>query len=136
MTLDVGFGIEVLETIRLRGIDAPEMPTERGVEAREFVVAALGRAPRVAGGQPRWPQDRGPGATAESRSGSGRAGGPVPGLGLAKRGRAEQAVAQGAEVKIVRYADDFVFLFSDKTRPTAMLRYIETFFQKHHFVGQ
>ena len=47
VTLDLGFGIELEETIRLRGIDAPEMPTERGIAARDFVMRTLAEAPRL-----------------------------------------------------------------------------------------
>ena len=47
MRLDLGFGVEVEQTIRLRGIDAPEMSTPEGERAREFVEKALKAAPRV-----------------------------------------------------------------------------------------
>jgi endonuclease YncB( thermonuclease family) len=47
MRLDLGFGVEVEQTIRLRGIDAPEMSTPEGERAREFVEKALKAAARV-----------------------------------------------------------------------------------------
>ena len=38
--LDLGFGVEVDETLRLRGIDAPELSRQSGVRAREYVRGA------------------------------------------------------------------------------------------------
>jgi endonuclease YncB( thermonuclease family) len=40
--IDLGFETFRRETIRLRGIDTPELRTEEGKEARQFVVDALG----------------------------------------------------------------------------------------------
>ena len=39
--VDLGFGVVTTQTLRLRGIDAPELATREGVEAKEFVEAAL-----------------------------------------------------------------------------------------------
>jgi len=45
--VDLGLGMMVEQTIRLRGIDAPEMSREEGLMARDFVVEALGASPDV-----------------------------------------------------------------------------------------
>jgi len=45
--VDLGFAVEVGQTLRLRGIDAPELPTEAGARAREFVCEALSASERV-----------------------------------------------------------------------------------------
>jgi len=45
--VDLGFGVEIAETLRLRGIDAPELPTRAGVRAREFVCEALSASERA-----------------------------------------------------------------------------------------
>jgi len=47
VTVDVGFGMEVGQVLRLRGIDAPELSEGDGVRAREFVGQALGGCERV-----------------------------------------------------------------------------------------
>jgi endonuclease YncB( thermonuclease family) len=45
--VDLGFGMEVEETVRLRGIDAPEMSQAEGEQARRFVDEALRATRRV-----------------------------------------------------------------------------------------
>jgi endonuclease YncB( thermonuclease family) len=45
--LSLGWYIEHLATIRVEGIDAPEMPTEAGEAARLFLVALLPIGTRV-----------------------------------------------------------------------------------------
>ncbi|MFA5160167.1 MAG: DUF1016 N-terminal domain-containing protein [Candidatus Omnitrophota bacterium] len=40
-TIDLGFGFTTTQTLRLRAIDAPEIQTRDGMEAREFVEKAL-----------------------------------------------------------------------------------------------
>ena len=45
--IDCGFGIWTRQKLRLRGIDAPEMDTAEGREARDFVVRALGKGRRL-----------------------------------------------------------------------------------------
>ena len=47
VTVDLGFGVEVDESLRLRGIDAPELSRQAGVRAREFVCEALEASERV-----------------------------------------------------------------------------------------
>lgn len=42
--IDCGFGISIEEKLRFRGINTPEMPSDEGVRAREYVVEALGDA--------------------------------------------------------------------------------------------
>lgn len=39
--IDLGFGFATTQTLRLRGIDAPELKTLDGVEAKEFVASTL-----------------------------------------------------------------------------------------------
>ncbi|MFA5167768.1 MAG: DUF1016 N-terminal domain-containing protein [Candidatus Omnitrophota bacterium] len=39
--VDLGFGITTIQTLRLRGIDAPEIQTRDGMEAKEFVEKML-----------------------------------------------------------------------------------------------
>ena len=39
--IDLGFGFTTTQTLRFRAIDAPELPTRDGVEAKEFVEKAL-----------------------------------------------------------------------------------------------
>ena len=46
--VDLGFGLEVGQTLRLRGIDAPELSEKAGVRAREYVGQALEGCERVA----------------------------------------------------------------------------------------
>lgn len=41
VTIDLGFGITMSQTLRLRGIDAPELPTRDGEEAKAFVEERL-----------------------------------------------------------------------------------------------
>ena len=48
VVVDLGFGVEVDQTLRLRGIDAPELSERAGVRAREFVRQALEGCERVA----------------------------------------------------------------------------------------
>ena len=47
VTVNLGFAVEVGQTLRLRGIDAPELPTQAGDRAREFVRQALSASERV-----------------------------------------------------------------------------------------
>jgi endonuclease YncB( thermonuclease family) len=42
LDVDCGFGVWTKQKVRLRGIDAPELPTAEGVRAKDFVVQALG----------------------------------------------------------------------------------------------
>ena len=49
VTVDLGFGVEVDQTLRLRGIDAPELSRQAGGRAREFVCEALSASERVVG---------------------------------------------------------------------------------------
>ena len=39
--VDLGFGITTTQTLRLRGIDCPEIQTRDGMEAKEFVETSL-----------------------------------------------------------------------------------------------
>ena len=48
VTVDLGFAVEVGQTLRLRGIDAPELSRQAGERAREFVRQALS-APSAGG---------------------------------------------------------------------------------------
>jgi endonuclease YncB( thermonuclease family) len=41
VTVDLGFAVEVGQTLRLRGIDGPELSRQAGERAREFVRQAL-----------------------------------------------------------------------------------------------
>ena len=41
LDIDCGFGVWTKQKVRLRGIDAPELPTAEGVSAKDFVVQAL-----------------------------------------------------------------------------------------------
>lgn len=41
VTIDLGFGIVLKQKLRLRGIDAPELSTEEGKEAKRFVSSRL-----------------------------------------------------------------------------------------------
>ena len=45
--IDLGFGILTRQVIRLRGIDAPEMDTQAGKAAKEFVIRELEKEPYV-----------------------------------------------------------------------------------------
>ena len=47
--IDLGFGITTTQTLRFRGIDAPEILTKDGKEAKEFVEEMLGTAENVKG---------------------------------------------------------------------------------------
>ena len=47
VTVDLGFAVEVGQTLRLRGIDAPELSRQAGERAREFVRQALSASERV-----------------------------------------------------------------------------------------
>lgn len=47
VTIDTGFGDYVDETLRLRGIDTPEMDTPDGRRARRFVADAIGSLDRI-----------------------------------------------------------------------------------------
>ncbi|MFA5167202.1 MAG: thermonuclease family protein [Candidatus Omnitrophota bacterium] len=42
-TIDIGFGFTTQQTLRLRAIDAPEIQTRDGMEAKEFVKKMLER---------------------------------------------------------------------------------------------
>lgn len=44
---DQGFNFERIETLRLRGIDCPEMKTKEGVAARNFVLSYIKQADRI-----------------------------------------------------------------------------------------
>jgi endonuclease YncB( thermonuclease family) len=44
---DQGFNFERIETLRLRGIDCPEMKTKEGVAARDFVLSYIKQADRI-----------------------------------------------------------------------------------------
>ncbi len=44
---DQGFNFERIETLRLRGIDCPEMDTPEGVAARNFVLSYIKQADRI-----------------------------------------------------------------------------------------
>ena len=44
VTVDLGFAVEVGQTLRLRGIDAPELSRQAGERARDFVRQALPRS--------------------------------------------------------------------------------------------
>jgi len=43
VVVDLGFGVRSVQTLRLRGIDAPELITRDGVEAKEFVQSSLAK---------------------------------------------------------------------------------------------
>ena len=45
--LDLGFGVQVLETFRLDGIDAPEMNTAAGKASKAWLLAAATTAKRL-----------------------------------------------------------------------------------------
>jgi len=45
--VDLGFGITTTQTLRLRGIDAPEIVTRNGMKAKKFVEKRLANSPRV-----------------------------------------------------------------------------------------
>jgi endonuclease YncB( thermonuclease family) len=47
VTVELGFGVEVVQTLRLRGIDAPELSRPAGVRARAFVRESLSASERV-----------------------------------------------------------------------------------------
>ena len=47
VTVEVGFGVEVYQVLRLREIDAPELSERAGVRAREFVRQELEGCERV-----------------------------------------------------------------------------------------
>ena len=48
LDIDCGFRVWTRQKVRLRGIDAPELPTAAGVRARDFVAQALDGLPFVA----------------------------------------------------------------------------------------
>lgn len=45
--IDVGFGIQMKDRIRLKGINTPELPTQKGKEAKQVLTEILGKCPRV-----------------------------------------------------------------------------------------
>jgi len=45
--VDLGFKTGVLQYLRLRGIDAPEIDTPEGKKARDFVVRELAKVPYI-----------------------------------------------------------------------------------------
>lgn len=47
VNIDAGFGVEIRDYLRLRGIDCPEIATAEGKKARAFVEAACAKAPYV-----------------------------------------------------------------------------------------
>lgn len=47
MNIDCGFNIWIRQKLRLKGIDAPEIDTPEGRQAKQFVESALGKAPFV-----------------------------------------------------------------------------------------
>ena len=44
LLIDLGFGVHVRERCRLYGIDAPEMPTEAGRNAKAYLESLIGEA--------------------------------------------------------------------------------------------
>ena len=89
--IECGFGIWTEQKLRLRGIDAPEMDTAEGREAKDFVVRAIGRgrssiAPK--------------GASTSFKATVGRAGG---------RGQMEVAVTTTRPDKYDRYLVDVFY---------------------------
>jgi len=42
--VDLGFGLTALQVFRLRGVDAPEMGTEEGIDAKKFLVDQMGKS--------------------------------------------------------------------------------------------
>ncbi len=47
LDIDCGFRVWTRQKVRLRGIDAPELPTAEGQRAKDFVVRALSELPFV-----------------------------------------------------------------------------------------
>ena len=45
LRIDVGFGVATTQWIRLRGVNAPELATQPGRDARAFAILALAAGP-------------------------------------------------------------------------------------------
>lgn len=45
VAIDLGFGINIVQKLRLRGLDAPELVSKEGVEAKEFLKQLLASGP-------------------------------------------------------------------------------------------